>query len=635
MASYAMAHLKMDILLGETGCDSHELQDRLRIFLTNSLEEYHPDTHTLFASWLSDEAREANSVKKDTPVMVVMGNPPYSVESSNKGDWIMALMDDYKKEPGGKEKLKERNPKSINDDYVKFMRFAQHFIEKNGEGILAFINPHSFLDNLTFRGMRWNLLKTYDEIYTIDLHGNAKKKETCPDGSKDENVFDIEQGVSINLLVKTGKKKNNDLGKVFHYDLYGKRQDKYDFLTNTDFSKVAYQALPNVAPMYFMVPKDFKLKNIYDKYFSLSNLFQINSVGILTARDKFTIQESKASVNTILDKFLSLNDEDARHEFSLGKDVQDWKVNLAREDILQNMNFKTKILPIDYRPFDIRFTYYTGKPSGFHCRPRHKVMSNMIAGENIALMSCRQTAVNTWEHITLTKMIVDDSRLSNRSRERGYVYPLYIYPEDNSERIPNLNQDEIKAFEKALKSPFEAEKTKQVKPSENFVPIDILDYIYAVLHSPNYREKYKEFLKTDFPRIPYPNPKTFWQLVELGGEVRKLHLLESDTLDKPITPYPQAGDNIVSRKITKTSPGYIEESDTHGNVWINDEQYFENVSLLAWEFYIGGYQPAQKWLKDRQGRELSFDDIRHYQKIIVALTETDRLMQEIDKVLEI
>ncbi len=214
MASYAMAHLKIDMLLTETGYKPQQFpssvgvsegrggDQRFRIFLTNSLEEAHPDTQTLFSSWLSDEADQANAIKRDAPVMVVMGNPPYSGESANKGEWIMNLMEDYKKEPSGKEKLKERNPKWINDDYVKFIRFSSHLIEKNGEGILAFINPHGYLDNPTFRGMRWHLQKTFDKIYTIDLHGNSKKKETAPDGSVDQNVFDIMQGVSINIFIK-------------------------------------------------------------------------------------------------------------------------------------------------------------------------------------------------------------------------------------------------------------------------------------------------------------------------------------------------------------------------------------------------------------------------------------------------
>src|SRR5690554_780508 len=298
MASYAMAHLKLDLLLTETGYKSTTppfghpskgREQRLRIYLTNSLEEHHPDTGTLFANWLSTEANEANRIKRDTPVMCVIGNPPYSGESANKGEWIMSLMEDYKKEPGGKVKLKEQNSKFINDDYVKFLRYGQHFIEKNGSGIVAFINPHGFLDNPTFRGMRWNLLKTYDKIYTIDLHGNSKKKETAPDGSSDVNVFDIMQGVSINLFIKTGKKQHNELGKVFHYDLYGKRDFKYDFLNENSIQSIDFNELSNVAPMYFMVQKDFEVKASYDKGFQVNDLFLVNGVGLTTAHDDFEI----------------------------------------------------------------------------------------------------------------------------------------------------------------------------------------------------------------------------------------------------------------------------------------------------------------------------------------------------------
>lgn len=247
MASYAMAHLKMDLLLKETGYKAQDEQ-RFNIFLTNSLEESHPDMGTLFASWLSDEANAANRVKRDTPVMCIIGNPPYSGESQNQGKWIMGLMEDYKKEPNTTHRLKERNPKWVNDDYVKFLRYAQHYVERNGSGIVVYINPHGFLDNPTFRGMRWNLLKTYDKIYTIDLHGNAKKKEVCPDGSKDENVFDIMQGVAITLFVKTGQKHPNELGKVFHYDLWGKREDKYQYLFENNISSVPFVKLENRPP---------------------------------------------------------------------------------------------------------------------------------------------------------------------------------------------------------------------------------------------------------------------------------------------------------------------------------------------------------------------------------------------------
>ena len=386
MASYAMAHLKLDMLLTDTGYQPIKPK-RMQVYLTNSLEEHNPDTGTLFAGWLSAEANEANAVKRDAPVMVVMGNPPYSGESTNKGDWIMSLMKDYKKEPGGIEKLNERNSKWINDDYVKFMRYGQHFIEKNGEGVLAFINPHGFLGNPTFRGMRWQLLNTYDKIFTIDLHGNSNKQETSPDGSKDENVFDIQQGVSINILVKTGKKKSGELGKVYHFDLYGIREDKYDFLTETSLEDIDFSEIPNHAPNYFMVKRDSKVENIYLNGFNVEKLFVVNSVGIVTARDSFTLHETENEVIETIESFINLEDEEARKKFHLGKDVRDWKVSYARKDIENNYkNGKGKIIKISYRPFEDKWTFYTGKSKGFHCYPRNEVMKHMLHQSNTGFM---------------------------------------------------------------------------------------------------------------------------------------------------------------------------------------------------------------------------------------------------------
>ena len=298
MASYAVAHLKLDMLLEQTGFNHADNKKRLKIYLTNSLEECHPDTGSLWAQWLSDEASAANRIKRDCPVMVMIGNPPYSGESQNKGEWIMQLMEDYKKEPGGKTGLKERNPKWINDDYVKFIRLAQYYIERNKCGVIGFINPHGFLDNPTFRGMRWNLLNAFDKIYTINLHGNNKKKETCPDGSADENVFDIQQGVSINLFVKTGEKKATELGKVYYYDLYGKREDKYAFLENTPFTEVEYKELNPIAPMYFFVPKDFELMEEYEKGVSLDCIFCQTNVSVVTAKDKILVDFNRKDLLT-------------------------------------------------------------------------------------------------------------------------------------------------------------------------------------------------------------------------------------------------------------------------------------------------------------------------------------------------
>jgi predicted helicase len=641
MASYAMAHLQLDLLLTETGYKPTSNQ-RFRIYLTNSLEESHPDTGTLFANWLSTEANEANHIKRDAPVMCVIGNPPYSGESANKGEWIMKLMEDYKKEPGGKEKLKEKNSKWINDDYVKFLRYGQHFIEKNGSGVLAFINPHGFLDNPTFRGMRWNLLKTYDKIYTIDLHGNSTKKETSPDGSADLNVFDIKQGVSINIFVKTGKKKPNELGKVFHYDLFGKRDLKYDFLFANSLQTINYKELPNVAPDYFFMQKDFGLSISYEKGFSVKEIFSLNGVGICSKRDKLAFQENKSDLFAILNDFQNLSEPEIKSKYKVINESRDQKVSLAKQNIL-DFGIKDKfITKINYRPFDTKWTYHTNKVRGFLAYPVYNVMKHFLVKGNYGLITNRQCQTENYQHTFITN-IINDLHITETANANPYTFPLYLYPDNNgqqtidhsNERKPNLNTEIVNQIAKKLRLTFTIEKETK---KGTFAPIDILDYIYAVLHSPTYREKYKEFLKIDFPRIPYPtNEKTFWQLVALGAEIRQIHLLESPIVNEFITQYPIDGDNVVG-KISFAMNDYDAPPEEGGEehyytaVYINDTQFFGNVPDEAWDFYIGGYQPAQKWLKDRKGRTLEFDDILHYQKIIVALTETARLMKEIDTI---
>src|SRR5690554_6730974 len=545
----------------------------------------------------------------------------------------MKLMEDYKKEPGGKEKLKERNPKWINDDYVKFLRYGQHFIEKNGSGVLAYINPHGFLDNPTFRGMRWHLLKTYDKIYTIDLHGNSKKKETAPDGSPDQNVFDIQQGVSINVFVKTGKKKANELGKVFHYDLFGKREMKYDFLSENSLRDVEFKELAYNKPYYFFVPKDDLGRELYEKGFKVSEVFENFTSGMVTANDKLSVFKTIKELNETTDNILT--SENPYTEF---KKKDSRRVSKeGRLDDLRNARAKG-VMKVHFRPFDFNFMYQFDKNEHWINSPRNDVMQHFVKGNNIGLVVARQCA-DDWKYVLCTKYANDFNLTGTAGRYgSGYTFPLYLYPETNGqqtieqseERAPNLKAEIVNQIAEKIGLTFTNEKENT---QNTFAPIDILDYIYAVLHSPTYREKYKEFLKIDFPRVPYPKDQdTFWQLVKLGGEIRQIHLLESDKVEDYITSYPIGGDNKVTRKLTKTSIGYEAIDDSTGRVWINDEQYFDNVPLIAWEFYIGGYQPAQKWLKDRKDRTLEFDDILHYQKIIVALTETDRLMKEIDEV---
>ncbi len=616
MASYAMAHLKMDMLLTETGYKPTDDQ-RFKIFLTNSLEEAHQDSGTLFSSWLSDESNQANEIKRDTPVMAIIGNPPYSGVSSNNGKWITNLIDTYKKEPNG-SKLQEQNSKYLNDDYVKFIRFSQYVIDKNGEGVLAFISNNGYIDNPTFRGMRASLAKSFTDIYIIDLHGNSKKQEKNTDGSVDQNVFDIMVGVAIIIAVK--KKDVKGEAKIHHFDLLGKREEKYQFLAENDLKSIPFVKFEPTLPFYNFYKVNNTLQSEYYELISLENLFSLNSVGVKTSRDTLLISKSKNDLENNLKFFFENNASDIEKQFSI-KFNNNWEHTSIIEKLTID-KIRTEIQKIRYRPFDDMFICYNDTLVD---RTRKKVMHNLDNKKNIALIVGRQgqaVAGDDWNIVFVSDGLSD---MNIFARGGGMAFPLYLYSEFESQanfnlelRKPNLNPLLIETISKGIGLTFTNEKEET---PNTFAPIDLLDYIYAILHSPTYREKYKEFLKIDFPRVPAPlDHVQFWQLVKLGGELRKIHLLESPIVEKYITGYPEDGDNVV------TKPTY-----KNGHVYINDTQYFSNVPVVAWNFYIGGYQPAQKWLKDRKDRELSYEDILHYQKIIVALCETDRIMKEIDK----
>ena len=620
MASYSMAHLKMDMLLSDTGYKPQKDQ-RFNIYLTNSLEPFHEETGNLFAQFLASEANAANQIKRDSPVMCVIGNPPYSVSSTNKGKWIQDLIEDYKKN------LNERKI-NLDDDYIKFIRYGQHYIDKNGNGILAYISNNSFIDGITHRQMRKHLLESFDKIYILDLHGNYRKLETNPDGSVDQNVFDIMAGVSINIFVKTGKKKKNELGKVYNFDLYGKRNYKYQTLIDNDLHSLKYKNIECNSPYYFFVPKDFKSANQYNLGFKIDEFLPFNNSGFETAKDKFIVKFNKTDITTLKDDIQYLSSEEISYKFNL---------KISKADEVKNDIENAYIIESLYRPFDKRYTLISKNSKGVMFRPRFETVKHLLK-ENIALLCCKRQTSFDFQHAFITKSAVERCSVSLQTGEVSYAFPLYLYPEKDGQqtiekstkRTPNFKIKIVKEIAKKLDLTFTNEK---VATENSFAPIDILDYIYAILHSPSYREKYKEFLKIDFPRIPYPkNQEIFRSLAKLGKQIREVHLLESPKVEEYITSYPIDGDNIITTKIGKKDWKITDEENQLGQIWINEEQYFENIPVTAWEFYIGGYQPAQKWLKDRQGRMLSFEDILHYQKIIVALFETDRLMKEIDKI---
>jgi len=645
MAPYAVCHMKLGLQLAETGYDFAS-DERLGIYLTNALEEAEVISRTLFAQYLSQEATAANKVKKDLPIMVVTGNPPYAGLSANMNDWIDKLLKNKLPGKNGAQSYYEVDGKPLGerkvwlqDDYVKFIRFGQLRIEQSGYGILAFITNHGYLDNTTFRGMRQSLMQTFDEIYVLDLHGNQKKKETCPDGSLDKNVFDIQQGVSIGIFVK--KKENSTLAKIYHADLYGLRKGKYEWLTANDIKTTDWTELSPNSPYYFFVKRDESKRKEYEAGYKINDIMVENNVGIVTSQDKLTIRETPVDIWQIINDFAFLPTEQARTKYSLGKDVQSWKVNLAQADLNSSPLSKNKITPILYRPFDTRYTYYTGKSGGFICRPIYKLMRHMLARDNLGIAIGRAGHVigeGEWDIVFCTKRMTE----FNLYRRGGNnLFPLYLYPKGETNnlfedsdwpagkdgRIPNLSREFVKELVGNVKLKFVSDSVGDLK--KTFGPEDIFHYIYAVFHSPEYRKRYAEFLKIDFPRVPWPKGRTIFRRVcNVGKELVKLHLMEAEILEDEKR-YPTFG--IVGESVVeKGYPKYVAHADSanKGKVYINNDQYFEGVLPDVWGFHIGGYQVCEKWLKDRRGRKLAYDDKRHYQKIVLALGETIRMMKE-------
>lgn len=618
VAPYAVGHLKMSFFLEELG---YRLADheRMPFYLTNTLDfEELEETNLPICFALAHESHLAGKVKKETPILVILGNPPYSGHSANTGEWVRELIETYKQVDG--KPLGEKNPKWLQDDYVKFLRFAQWKIEQAGRGVVGMITNHAYLDNPTFRGMRQSLMRTFDEIYVLDLHGNSLKRETCPDGSPDENVFDIRQGVAIAFFVKRSDK--GDTAVVRHADLYGSREAKYEWLNAHDRKQTPWRELAPGAPFYLFVPRDDRLEAGYRQFPSVPGVFPVNSVGIVTARDNLTIQWSPDDVWRTVTVFANSDPEIARRAYRLGKDAQDWKVTLAQKDIRESGPTREKIVPIFYRPFDVRYTYYTGHSGGLHCRPRPEVMRHMLAGENVALMVPRRVEyVGTWQHAFAVNAISDHVAVSLKTID--YHFPLYLYPSADPEnlfgqhepyeRIPNLNP----AVMAALAAAYGQQPT----------PEQVFHYVYAVLYAPSYRSKYAEFLKMDFPRIPFTADfKLFQQLAALGEKLVALHLLKSPELDPPLCRFEGEGDNRVG-KDRKCGLRYEQEAQ---RVWINATQFFAPVPEEVWNYQIGGYQVCEKWLKDRKERRLELADIRRYCHIVTALARTIELQEQID-----
>jgi hypothetical protein len=636
MAPYAVGHLKMSFLLEELGYMLKK-DDRFKLYLTNTLEmEELAQTELPGMVSLSEESHLAGRVKKEQPVLVILGNPPYSGMSANRGKWIDDLLKKgYVRTDGMKDggyyqvdgkSLGEKNPKWLQDDYVKFIRFAQWKIDQAGEGILGFITNHSYLDNPTFRGMRQSLMNSFNEIYVLDLHGNTLKKEKCPDGSKDENVFDIRQGVAIALFIKTKRNppipplekggKGGFDSRVYHSQIWGLRKKKYDWLSENDIKTAKWNKLSPKSEFYLFIPREEKLLRSYEKYPKITEIYPLYGVGMTTARDSFVIDRDK---NVLLNRIRlfknSKYSDDELHDFFQINRKKGWSIRKAW-NMLQSVSdsdLNKFILPVLYRPFDVQWIFYH---DSVVWRTVKRVMHQMMQG-NMGLITNRQVN-GKFMHALCSSMIISDCTVSLQTRERSYLFPLYLYTENDKKDLfrykreikkqPNISPNMLLALTGAYK--------KETTPEE------IFHYTYAVLYSNIYRTKYAEFLRMDFPRIPFTKSyKIFSKMDEFGNELVDLHLLESKEIDPPIAKFKGKGENRVEKVIYK-----------EGKVSVNKDQYFDGVSEGIWKYQIGGYQVCDKWLKDRKGRVLSLDDIRHYCKVVTSIGKTIEFQKAIDEI---
>ncbi len=623
MAPYTIAHLKLSLLLRPDG--QPPPAKRLGIYLINTLEKPLDQIVMEMGPWrvLSEEAVAANAIKRQTPILVVIGNPPYSVHSANRSEWIEDLVRDHYYP---RDSLREQNLKLLLDDYVKFIRWAQWRLEQTGHGILAFITNHSYLDNPTFRRMRRALMKAFDELYILNLHGNVRRKEIAPDGSPDENVFDIQQGVAILLAVRLPESQHAsepDAYKVYYADLWGKREEKYAFLNANDVNTTPWRTLQPQPDFYLFLPQDEPLRQQYEQGWKLTDIFHLHSTGIKTHRDHFVIDFDRDALYRRIAEFRDIgrfSDDEIRQRYKL-PDTRDWKLSAKRKELADDPDWEQRLQRCLYRPFDVRYLYYS--PAVVE-RPREEVMRHLLAGENVALLSSRQQSQHNqpWALAGVARTLVECCALSNKTKEATYVFPLYLYHRETLADGATLVRKESN-----LKAEYLRALAKQIgyEPS----PEQVLAYLYAVLHSPTYRQRYASFLRQDFPRVPLPaSAGQFDVLASLGHALIELHLLRAPQLSQSHVRYPVSWSDRVEKSYPRHDAPAPHQHD--GRVWINPKQYFEGVPEAVWNFTFGGYQVCQKWLKDRRERILSNAEIETYRQIIVALEETLKITAQID-----
>lgn len=670
MAPYAVAHFKIGLELSgrhlpelwrATWAYQFQANERVNIYLTNTLEGIEHVTHQAGPlAALTREANEASSVKSHRPVLVVLGNPPYSnFGRQNRNEFILGLLDDYKRG------LHEKKI-NLDDDFIKFLRWAQWRIAQTGQGIVGYITNNVYLDGLTHRRMRESLLETFDEIFILNLHGSSKKQETTPEGTKDDNVFDITVGVAIALFVKLppekkpkGKKKP---ATVHHADLWGLRKNKYDWLNGHNAANTTWTTFEPDAPDFRFVPRNARYEKEYQRYWSIADAMPVRNTGIQTKRDDLLYYFTKKELNNVLNVLREKSPDEIKKQFNLADDGRDWQVAWAQDDLKSS---KGRISQVAYHPFDFRWTYYTGKTKGLMAYPRHSLMQHILGRENLSLLAIRNARRGNVDSFFVGNTLLDKDAVS--PFDNASCFPLYLYPNGESEeqtelvphengRRPNLSAEFAKQFAETIGLKFLPDGRGDLK--KTFGPEDILNYAYAIFYSQSYRDRYAEFLKLDYPRIPLTSDSAlFRRLCERGHRLIVLHTMQ-EAADYDIS-YDLPGDNVVEQVVyvpplssvvadaanpaaetveadgdakppLKMNP---DKAGKMGRVYINSQQYFEGVTPAVWQFRIGGYQVCEKWLKDRRGRTLGADEIEHYQRTVSALAETRTLMAQIDSLI--
>ncbi len=663
IAPYTIAHLKISQSFKEEFNSPLNDDESLKIALTNtlyfkSISKEQNDQNTLFTLIdLTREFKKAQKIKEEQ-ILIITGNPPYSGASSNKGLYEDEIKISYGLEPSkanlSKEQKKyinlyfqektkqntstfkaiyekhklenEKNPKWLLDDYVKFIRFAQSKIDSQESGIFAFISNNSFLDNPTFRGMRYSLMQSFDKIYILNLHGDTRKKEKAPDGSKDDNIFDIMQGVSINIFIKQNSKVKNT--KIYYHDLYGKRKDKYEFLYENDLNSIKWTLVKNNEPFYLFLPQNNDLLEEYNKGISVKDMFMLSGVGICSKRDNIVFHNKKENLMQLLKDFNTKTKDELYKIYDIGEDSRDWKLDSAIKAVNKNCdNLENFIKKCHYRPFDKKWTYYIENSKAFMAYPVYDIFEHFLENENIGLICNRTVSLQTFNHNFITQYIAD-LHILETGNASAYIFPLYLYPTTRSKKFlkkenPNFNEENFTSKIENFKESFRAFIDNLYK--EKFSPEDILGYIYAVLFHKIYREKYLDFLKIDFPKIPFTKDKnTFKNLSKLGLKLINLHLLKNDELDFNVG---EALFKDIKNKNFKIQK--IKYNKDTKELFINESLYFNKVSPEIYEFKIGGYAVLDKYLKSHKEEDI---DHKHFTLIIQTLDETLKIQDEISKI---